>query len=80
MSTKVLVRKLGREKAVGLAYKEHNEIHLDPRQSGKNYFNTSIHELLHIAYPNMSEKEVEKGANKITNSLWKQGYRKTVLK
>lgn len=68
--TKVVHRKLGREKADGLAYKEFNEIHIDERLTGRDYILTAIHELLHIHEPKMSEKRVDTLSKKLTNDLW----------
>lgn len=79
-SIKVVERKLGREKAVGIAYDETNEVHIDPRQGAREYFNTCAHELTHLLFPEMSEKQVIKTANKMTRFFWKMGFRKVDLK
>lgn len=77
---KVIHRKLGKERADGLAFTEHNEIHLDTRLKGKKYFEIAIHELLHIQFPDMSEEDVLKHSKKLTNELWKLGFRKVETK
>jgi len=68
--TKVVHRKLGKEQALGLAYKEDKEIHLDERMVGKEYLTTAIHELLHIHLPKFSEKQVDLLSRKLGNDLW----------
>ena len=72
---KVSERKLGRHKALGLAYKETNRIEIDPRQKGKEYFDTIIHEWMHLRYPNWSEKEVALESKTLTDFLWKNNVR-----
>lgn len=77
----VIVRKLGREKAYGLSYKGFGEIHIHSDiKSGKEELETWLHEMLHIINPNFSEKRVTNDAKKMTNILWKQGYRKCRVK
>jgi len=68
--TKVIHRKLGKERADGLAYKDFAEIHIDERLSGKNYLLTAIHELTHIHLPEMSEEDVDKFSRYLCNDLW----------
>lgn len=55
---------------------ENNLIEVDPRQTPLSYFKTLIHELLHAALPNLSEREVVRVTNIIARNLWKQNYRK----
>lgn len=71
----IIERKLGREKALGLCYQGEDLIEIDPRQSPKEYLDTCIHELLHVALPDLKEAEVEKTANFIAKYLWKKKYR-----
>jgi Zn-dependent peptidase ImmA (M78 family) len=68
--TKIIHRKLGKEQADGLAYKEAKEIHIDERLTGQDYILTVIHELLHIHLPKFSEKQVDSLSKKLTNDLW----------
>lgn len=70
MATKVVVRKLGREKALGLAYKEHDEIHLDKRLKGKEFISVALHELLHIHFPELTEAKVNSVSIKMAKVLW----------
>jgi hypothetical protein len=80
MSTKppkVVVKKLGREKALGIAYTDHNEIHIDPRhRNAKSRLDTEIHEFLHIRFPDWSETKVMKEARAMREFLWGLKYRK----
>ena len=74
-------RKLGRERAVGLAYSDYygpdkGLIEIDPRQKGKDNLDTLIHEALHLIYPDLSEATVVKHAGRLTRMLWRAGYRR----
>ena len=74
----VIVRKLGREKAYGLAYKDDGVIHIHSEiKNPKEELETFIHECLHILNPEHSESKVSAQGKKICNVLWKHGYRKT---
>lgn len=73
---KVIVRKLGREKALGLADTENKIIEIDPRQSGKTLLDTEIHEFLHIRHPDWTEGKVTREASAMARFLWKLKYRK----
>ena len=80
MKPKIVNRKLGKHKADGLAYIEDNEIHLDTRMAGKRHFNVTIHEYLHILFPEWSETKVKTTANKLSSFLREQNYRKVINK
>lgn len=71
---KIIERKLGREKALGQAWDDLVEI--DPRQCSKEYMDTAIHELLHIAQPELSESKVVRVSRLISSKLWKLGFRR----
>ena len=73
---KVNKRKLGREKAYGLAHQDDNLIEIDPRLKGRLQLEIYIHEALHLLYPKLSESQVLKDSKKVTSMLWKEGYRK----
>ena len=77
---KVVERKLGREKAYGQAHQADKIIEIDPRQAGKRYLRTMIHEHFHILFPEMSETEVDKKSASLANLLWKHNYRKVINK
>lgn len=73
----VVLRKLGREKADGLAYKDEGIIHINTNiKKPKDELETYIHECLHILNPEHSEAKVTGQGKKIANILWKHGYRK----
>ena len=76
-------KKLGRERADGskvwaFCYKDDYLIEIDPRQRPKKYFNTLVHELLHLVFPDASETKVTRSADIIVRELWKAKYRKTI--
>lgn len=72
---KVNHRKLGREKALGLAHLDDNLIEIDSRLIGRKRLEIYVHEALHLLNPTHSETKVLKDAAKIATVLWKQGYR-----
>jgi hypothetical protein len=73
---KVVERPLRRHRAVGLADKDRLVIDIDPRQSPKGYFGTAIHELLHLAYPEMNEAQVRRGEKLLRETLWYMRFRR----
>ena len=73
---KVVIRKLGKEKAYGQAFVKENLIEIDPRQKPKTLLDTEIHEFLHIRFPDWSETKVRKEARFLRDYLWKLNYRK----
>lgn len=77
---KVKVRKLGKEKAYGIAYTDDNLIEIDPRhKTAISLFDTEIHEFLHIRFPEWSETKVKKETRALKKFLWKLRYRKVNL-
>ena len=76
MTIEVKYKKLGRQKAYGIA-DEH--IILDTRLKGKKHLEILIHEALHIIFPELSEEEVVEKSILLTNLLWSESYRKTDL-
>ena len=73
---KVIHRKLGKEKADGLAHIDSNTIEIDERLKGRYRLEITIHEALHILYPKDSETAIIRKSKRITKVLWEQGYRK----
>ena len=71
--------KIGRNKAIGLAYCESGEIVIDERLRGIEHLTVLIHECLHIFNPKWSEIKVEGHANEMAKILWDQKYRKVDL-
>ena len=72
----VIHKKLGRNKAIGLAYKEDGIIHIDERLKGIEHLQTLIHEVAHIQNPKWSEIKVEGHSAEIAKILWENNYRK----
>ena len=52
------------------------EIYIDPRQSESELLDTLVHELLHLNFKYMSEKNVHNSASNIASTLWRMGYRR----
>ena len=52
-----------------------NTIELDPRQHGRRFLETVIHELLHIVFPSMEEENVRRAGRWIALCLWAWGVR-----
>lgn len=73
---KVIKRKLGKEKADGLAHIDSNTIEIDERLKGRYCLEITIHEALHILYPTDSETAIIRKSKRLTKVLWEQGYRK----
>ena len=73
---RVVERKLGREKALGLCYQGVGLVEIDPRQESKEYMDTLIHEMIHHFFPALPEKEVLKIATSMAKMLWKHRYRR----
>jgi len=73
---KVVERKLGKYKAVGIAYHGDGLIEIDPRQKSKDRLDTLTHEWFHMVLPEATEQEVIRLANHLTRILWGQGYRR----
>lgn len=78
MSRKIKIRerKLGREKALGQCWIGRNLVEIDPRQDSKEYLNTTIHEVLHALFPDMTEPCVNWAAGNIARALWGKNYRR----
>ena len=72
---KIIYRKLGREKAHGMASSD-GIVDLDERLKGKKHLEILIHEVLHLLYPRNSENTIVKNSVTLTRILWKEGYRR----
>jgi len=73
---KVKERKLGRQYALGLAWKTDGVIEIDPRLTDRRRFTVLLHEAMHIASPEMSESEVNRISAFAARILWADGYRR----
>lgn len=71
---KVIHGKFGREKAWGMA--EGHTIWLDKRLRGRRRLEITLHELVHLLYPEESEEHVDAAGKLLSKVLWKEGYRK----
>ncbi len=74
---RIVERKLGRERALGQSIHGERLIEIDPRQHGKSYLDTLVHEALHLVFPDLAEREVGRAARRLTEVLWTSGYRRT---
>lgn len=77
--TRVIEKKLGRHKAVGMVanvYNPRSAVLIDHRQKPKSYLGTLIHEKIHLMFPDWSETKVRKFERELCNYLWDNGYRK----
>lgn len=79
MKIKVVRKKLGRQKALGQAWKDEKLVEIDPRLSPKRALEVLIHEVVHCVHPEMPEDAVDRTGMIVGNILWKEGYRKTDL-
>jgi len=77
-TSKVILKKLGREKAYGMVLHPSKKIYIDPRQTPKSYLGTLIHEKLHVMFPDWSETKVKKAEKELADLLWGHGYRKVI--
>lgn len=73
--TKVIHRKLGKERAWGLADVDKNKIEIDERVKGYRYLLYMLHEHFHIKHPDWSETKVVKESRKTARFLWDNGFR-----
>ena len=71
---RVITKDLGR--FAGFANNEDNEIEVDASLSKSERLQTLVHEALHLADWNMTEKKVNRISEFIGRVLWKQGYRR----
>lgn len=72
---KIRYKKLGRQKADGLAYKSDRLIYIDPRLSGIDLIETLAHEVYHCQLPDLSEEAVTEYARELAEILWKFNIR-----
>lgn len=72
---KVIVKKLGKERAWGQYDAKNNTIEIDERLVGKNKLIVFTHEYLHHLFPFMDEETVTKSADALSDFLWKHHVR-----
>ena len=51
-------------------------VYVDPRQSPSEMLDTIVHEMVHVSCPFMPESRVTNMSYKISEALWKKGYRR----
>lgn len=76
MITKIIYKKLGREKLWGEADLEDNSITLDIRLKGRKHLEILTHESLHILLPSFNEEEIVRISTALIKVLWKENYRR----
>ena len=76
MITKIIYKKLGREKLWGEADLEDNSITLDISLKGKKHLEILTHESLHILLPGANEEEIVRISTALIKVLWKENYRR----
>ena len=75
MITKIIYKKLGREKLWGEADLEDNSITLDIRLKGRKKLEILIHECTHCILPGLNEDEIVRISTILTKVLWSENYR-----
>lgn len=76
----IIHRKLGKERAWGMAHDEDNLIEIDERIKGYRYLLYLLHEHFHLKHPDWSETKVIKESSKTARFLWECGFRWVELK
>lgn len=76
----VVHRKLGKERAYGIAYTEENTMEIDERLRGYRYMLYLLHEHFHLKHPDWSETKVAKESSKTARFMWQMGFRYVELK
>ena len=72
---KIKYRKLGKEKAWGIAHSD-GLIEIDPSIKSRKHLEIVIHEVFHILFPEATEKEVIEKSITLTKILWSEHYRR----
>jgi len=73
---KIIERKLGRDKVLGWAYYDQPLIEIDSRLRDMLQQEVLLHELLHIALPDLTEEAVDRTAKFMANHTWRFGLRR----
>ncbi len=75
MKIKVKYKKLGKEKAWGLADSS-GTVYIDPRLKGKKALEILIHECIHLLWEEEEEDDVIEKSVALCNAIWQQRYRR----
>lgn len=74
---RIVEEDLSKEKAWGMCFYSKGLIKIHPHQPEECRLDTLVHELLHMACPDWSEKKVSRYATFFAKQLWKDGYRRS---
>ena len=72
-------RKLGRENAHGQAIDFDTDnplIEIDPKLKGRDRLTILCHEVVHVCFPSMPERQVIRAGKLISAVLWADNYRR----
>ena len=72
----ITTKKIGKHKALGLAYTETGEIVIDERLKGFQHLLILIHEIMHVQNPRWGEEKIKGHSEEMARLLWEQHYRK----
>ena len=78
---KVIWRKLGKEKAWGMATCDPTSptIEIDTRLSPRRELEVLCHEQLHISLPDLPEAHIDRLGKEMSRNLWSQNYRRVLM-
>lgn len=74
---RIVEEDLGKERAWGMCFYSKALIKIHPFQPEESRLDTLVHELLHMACPDWSEKKISRYATFLAKELWKDGYRRS---
>ena len=74
----IVHKKLGKEKANGLAFCDTGVINIDERLRGREHLLTCIHEIMHIQNSKWSELKVEGHSKEMATLIWDSHYRQII--
>lgn len=72
----VIEKKLGRDGVHGWAYMKPPRVEIDSRLRGKKQQEILLHELLHIALPQLAEETITETAIFLSDHTWRFGLRR----
>jgi len=78
---KIVFRKLGREKCWGQAHQDPDDplVEIDPRLGAKRQLEVLCHEVCHLIWPGLAERQVDSAGKQLSDVLWRQNYRRVLL-
>ena len=77
---KVVYRPLGKEQAWGQAWPTLSTplIEIDPRLSPRREVEVLCHEALHVCFPGLGEKAIDRAGKVVSRVLWSQNFRRVM--